>query len=762
MAVPSRADVLAYFEEHQDDVITLRELVDDLGVDSDDRHDLRDLLSALVEDGAIVRLKSKLYRAKAKDLGPKPEWTSPSKPAHGSPRRPRDDSKPKLSKGGLQLGIEPTQLVGVLQHMGGRAMAACSRPSGGRGPSATDELEYIPLEGDFAGLKKGDAAVFEIDQGRHRTATVAEVLGDPRQPRIEAMRIALARGFRTTFSEEAEAEARSFRTPELDDEHEDLRKMAFVTIDGEDAKDFDDAVYAEREGGGFRLWVAIADVSYYVSTGSALDRDGFHRGTSVYFPGQVLPMLPHALSSDLCSLRPKVDRLAFVSEMHVSSEGVVSDEKSYKAIICSAARLTYNQVEAALHKGEQNVAFEVGEPLRIFAECSRALRAQKARRGAIDLDLDEPQLVLGADGRPTGSVSRARLEAHRLIEDAMLAANSAIAREMHRRKLPAAYRVHEKPNADKLALVRMAAASFGYKHALPDVPSAAMIAKFVRALQNEERGPILLPLVLRSMARARYSDERLGHFALAEPDYLHFTSPIRRFPDLLVHKSLASNGKDAPVDLARATTWLSEREQSSERSEREVDDFYRCLLAEPLVGQEFPAVVTGVTDFGVFARVLDPYIEGLIGVRSLSDDYYALDELGLRLIGRRNGRSIGLGDQIKVEIKDVRPLRRQIGLEWVGGGEQRVRPTRDDRRPRDDRRAQQERRPSRDDRPPRHGEKREEKRQEPARGGSDFLARARERVARGEIGSKTSGGGGHGHGKKSAGGKKKFSKKRWK
>jgi ribonuclease R len=849
MGVPSTSDLLNYFSDNPEDEITLRDLVDHFDVAGDDRHAFRDLLSELVEERKIIRVKSKLYRMKPVDLGPKPEWSAPVK-SHKKP------PPPKLSKGGLQLGIEPTQLVGILQHMGGRAVAACSRP--GQGRAAADELEYIPIEGDFAGLKKGDAAVFEIDNDKKRTASVAKILGDPRQPKIEAMRIGLGRGFRVTFSDEAEAMARSFKTPEMEDGRRDLRKLPFCTIDGEDAKDFDDAVYCEREGSGFRLWVAIADVSHYVRTGSALDRDGFHRGTSVYFPGLVLPMLPPALSDDLCSLRPKVDRYAFVAEMHVSSEGVVSDEKSYKALFCSAARLTYNQVEAALHKGEQNAAHAMGEPLRVFAECSRALRAQKARRGAIDLDLEESQIILDAEGKPKGSVARVRLEAHRLIEDAMLAANSAIAREMYARKLPAAYRVHESPNADKLSLLRMAAQSFGYQHPLPDAPNVLQIAKFVRALQNEERGPLLLPLVLRSMARARYSDQRLGHFALAEPDYLHFTSPIRRFPDLLVHRSLGSNGKDAPKDMANACLWLSEREQSAERSSREVEDYYRCLIAEPLQGQEHKAIITGVTEFGAFAKIGDPYIEGLIPVRTLGDDYYALDELGLRLIGKRNGRSLGLGDEITVLVKEVRPARRQVTFEWTGGGQQRARPRfetgnqREDRRPRgrdergpprgrdergpprgrdergpprgrdergpprgrdergpprgrdergpprgrdergpprgrdergpprgrDERgppRGRDERGPprGRDERgpPPRRDDNRpapsprDERSQEeraPAPAG-DFMSRAREKVARGEIGSpSTRGPRGDDKRGKTGGGKNKFSKKRWK
>jgi ribonuclease R len=236
---------------------------------------------------------------------------------------------------------------------------------------------------------------------------------------------------------------------------------------------------------------------------------------------------------------------------------------------------------------------------------------------------------------------------------------------MHQRHLPAAYRVHEKPNDDKLAIVRQAAASFGYHHPLPERPNAGQVARFVRALANEPRGKTLLPLVLRAMSRARYSAERLGHFALAEPDYLHFTSPIRRFPDLLVHRSLGSSGGDAPADIARACALLSEREQASERVERDVDDYYRCLLAEPLVGEEFDATVTGAAEFGVFVQMAEPYVEGLVPVRTMGDDYYSLDEVGLRLFGRRTGRSIGVGDVVRVRITEVRRQRRQIEFEWI-------------------------------------------------------------------------------------------------
>ncbi len=654
MALPSAGEVLAFFEANKEEAVTLRALIDAFGVQADDRRAFRALIADLADAEKIVRIKSKLYKAKHTPLE-KPEWTTPSKPRGKKPA-----PEQKLSKGGIKLGIEPTQLVGVVQHMAGKVMAACAYG---------DELEYIPLTGDSRGLKKNDAAVFEIIETKQkRVAQVALALGAPSEPRVEVLRAALSRGFRATFSEEALSAASAFSPPgdaDLTHGRQDLRARPFVTIDGEDAKDFDDAVYAERHGDGFRLYVAIADVSHYVRPKSAIDREGFHRGTSVYFPGFVLPMLPHTLSDDLCSLRPEVPRLTLCCEMQVDGSGEVVSEKVYHALIRSAARLTYNQVEAALHKGEDNPAKRVGEPLVVFAECARRLREAKTRRGAIDLDLDEPQLQLGPDGRPTGSVARARLEAHRLIEDAMLAANSAVARVMHRHKWPAAYRVHEAPNDEKLTLVRLAAEGMGYRHPLPDGPTTAQVAKFVRALQNEPKGPILLPLVLRAMARARYGSERLGHYALAAADYLHFTSPIRRFPDLVVHRSFTTSGRDAPTDIARACQWMSEREQSAERCEREVDDYYRCLLAEPLVGQEFDAVVTGVLDFGAFVRMEQPYLEGLIPVRSFGEDFYVLDELGLRLRGRRSGHSIGLGDRIRVKLTEARPLRRQIAFQWL-------------------------------------------------------------------------------------------------
>lgn len=684
-------------------MVTLRELMHAFDVDKVEQNVFSQVIEDLSRDKRILRVKTKLYTAapqsqagseapsgagprrelsrreptmrsfrpgggpaaaKKNARGQRPEisegkrerFKATFKPP-GRSDRPVVDPK-KLRPGQGERRVSP-QVVGVLMQLEPRPVARIF----------ADEKEIIvPVAGDLSGLGKGDAAVFARGQGMEgESLSLVMPLGDPKQPRVTAFQLAMDQGFLAKHSEQAEATARQFSLPALDADHEDIRHLALCTIDGEDAKDFDDAVFAEKKDGGFRLVVAIADVSHYVRPGNILDQEGYARGTSVYLPGFALPMLPHALSDDLCSLKPDVDRLCFAVDMRVSAEGEVSNVRSFRALMRSRARLTYREVEDALHKGADNKAKAMGQPLLDFAECARALRAAKSRRGALDLDLPEPQIMLDAKGFPVGSVARERLEAHRLIEDAMLACNSAVAKQMQHHSWPAAYRVHEKPNDEKLAVLKEMAATLGYRIPLPERPRAKDLSAFVRKLMLEPKGPWLLTYVLRSMARAHYSAEPLGHYALAEPDYLHFTSPIRRFPDLIVHRSLGSHGRDAPRHLAGACEHLSEREQSSEKCERQVSDHYRCLLVLPQVGEEFDATITSVLDFGAFAQVKEPFFEGLIPMRTLGNDYYELDHSGTRLLGRRSGESLGVGDEIRVRLKEVRLARRQIELEWVRG-----------------------------------------------------------------------------------------------
>lgn len=536
---------------------------------------------------------------------------------------------------------------------------------------SNDEMEAIvAVQGDLRGLKVGDAAVFhkrETREGEHLEVELP--LGDPEAPRVTVYEIAMRHAFIAKFSPEAERMSSTMQRPgpeHLQDGRVDVRHLPLVTIDGDDAKDFDDAVYAEKraDGNGFRLVVAIADVSHYVRPGSALDQEGQARGTSVYFPGFVLPMLPYALSDDLCSLRPDEDRLCFIADMHIDSEGKIASSKSYRGLMRSRARLTYGEVEAAVNQGVQNKAAGLGQPLADFTECSRLLRRAKEKRGALDLDMPEGLILLGKDGMPTDSVRRSRFESHRLIEDAMLAANSAIAAEMRGKDIPAAYRVHAEPSEQKLELLTRMAQQIGVRARLPLPPSPKQLATYVDELSHAPGGKLLVPNVLRALARAEYKAEPLGHYALASPDYLHFTSPIRRFPDLVTHRSLGSLGRDAPKRLDLMCASLSERERAAETASRSVNDFYRCLLAKPMIGDEFDATVISVLEFGVFVETDKPYLEGLLPVRSLGGEYFEIDE-GMTRLHSRSGRSVALGDKLRVRLRDVRLSKRQLEFELV-------------------------------------------------------------------------------------------------
>lgn len=553
-----------------------------------------------------------------------------------------------------------TQIVGVMTQLS----PPIARVS-------TDEYEaLIPVHGDLQGIKVGDAAVFNKHEARDGENLVVELpLGDPEQPRVTVYDLATRNAFIARFSADAERMSSTMQRPgpeHLVDGRVDVRNLPLVTIDGDDAKDFDDAVFAEKrkDGNGFRLVVAIADVSYYVRPGSLLDQEGQARGTSVYFPNFVLPMLPYALSDDLCSLRPDEDRLCFVADMHIDTEGKIASSKSYRGLMRSRARLTYSQVEAAVNRGESNAASALGQPLADFTECSRLLRRAKERRGALDLDMPEGMIIVGKDGMPTDSVRRSRFESHRLIEDAMLAANTAIAMETKRENIPAAYRVHDQPSPQKLELLLRMAAQMGMRMKLEIPPTPKQLANFVETMVKNPGGKLLIPNVLRSLARAEYKAEPMGHYALAAPDYLHFTSPIRRFPDLVTHRSLGTLGKDAPKRLDLLCQSLSERERAAEMASRSVNDYYRCLLAKPMIGEEFDATINSVLDFGVFVETDKPYLEGLVPVRSIGGEFFELDEGMTRLTGR-SGRSVGLGDKVRVRLRDVRMSKRQLEFEIV-------------------------------------------------------------------------------------------------
>ena len=438
----------------------------------------------------------------------------------------------------------------------------------------------------------------------------------------------------------------------------DLRDKLIFTIDGDDAKDFDDAVSLEKlDNGHYLLGVHIADVSHYVTPGSPLDQEAYRRGTSVYYPGHVVPMLPFALSHGICSLNPKVDRLTFSALMEVDADGRRHQTRFAKSVIRSAARMTYNKVnrilagDAALR---QEYAFLV-PAAEAMNRLAHALYKRRIERGALELEIPETEITVDENGQPTAIHNRARGESEKLIEEFMLQANEAVAEYMCRHEYPTVYRVHENPDPEKLRVFAQFARPFGYRIDPSKAEDTAQFQAVLRGAKNDPKQRILPTLLLRSLARARYADECIGHYGLKARFYLHFTSPIRRYPDLIAHRMLqkalsgeafTEKDKNWCEDAAAQSTT---REQAADNCERGIDKLFIAAYMKQFIGEEFDAEVSGVQAFGVFAA-LENGCEGLIRVELLEGDYYQYDEQHMALTGRHTGKRFTIGTPIRVRL----------------------------------------------------------------------------------------------------------------
>jgi ribonuclease R len=469
----------------------------------------------------------------------------------------------------------------------------------------------------------------------------------------------------------------------------DLRNTPLITIDGEDAKDFDDAVWCEPNRDGFRLVVAIADVSHYVRPGTPLDDEAQLRATSVYFPGFVVPMLPETLSNGICSLMPKVDRLCFVCDMQVARDGVVTDAKFYEAVMNSHARLTYTEVWNAVGDGipeeDHGAALAKIGPLlpqvQRLHQLYRILDKARAKRGAIEFETSEVRFVLGPQGEVTQAGMLQRNDAHKLIEECMIAANVQAAEFLLAARIPAPYRDHDKPPEAKYADLEEFLKEF--KLRLP--PWGKLQPRDFRALLEKIRerpeAALLESVILRSQSLAVYAPDNIGHFGLALAAYAHFTSPIRRYPDLLVHRAIKhalAGGKPdqftyTPHAMAALSLQCSERSRRADEASREVDERYRAAWMEQHVGGQFDGTISGVTSFGLFVELDDSKVNGLVHVTQLPNDFYHFDPIRKTLTGERRGREFRLGDRVRIVVLKASLEERKIDFRLVeeGGGGQR-------------------------------------------------------------------------------------------
>jgi ribonuclease R len=482
---------------------------------------------------------------------------------------------------------------------------------------------------------------------------VAEVLGHHADPGME-IEIAVRKfDLPHEFSRKAMAAAQALPDsvqPKDTEGRRDLRALEFATIDGETAKDFDDAVFARRDGKGWRLWVAIADVSHYVRHGDALDRDARERGTSVYFPRRVIPMLPEKLSNGLCSLNPNVDRLAMVCEMAITPQGEVVRYEFYAGVIRSHARLTYTEVWDRLSSGR------APENLRVLYELFHALFAERSRRGAIDFDTLETRMVFDARGKIERIVPEPRNDAHRIIEECMLAANVCAGNLLHTRKQPVLYRVHDVPAADKVAALRDFLAELGLQLPGGEIPQPKDYARLLERIRKRPDFGLLQTILLRSLKQAVYSPSNVGHFGLAFDAYVHFTSPIRRYPDLLVHRAIKAalaQKKYVEQDWEDLGRHCSETERRADEASRDVENWLKCYYMRDHVGRTFSGSITGVVPFGLFVTLDDYFVDGLVHISELGRDYFQFDAARHMLLGERTGRRFRLADRMTVKLVRV-------------------------------------------------------------------------------------------------------------
>ena len=707
---PSRAEVLAFIRESTQPV-GKREIARAFHLRGDQRVELKALLKDLKHDGLLERPeRRKLARPGAlpavavvevseidadgeliarpalwqRDEAPPRIYLAPER--RGRPAlAPGDRVLARLKRlpdGTYEgqpirvLGGAPKRLLGIYDPAmdGGRLHPTDRRAKG--------DFRLAPA--DAGGARAGDLVLVEVKPHHKRLglrdARVVERLGAMDNPQALSLISIHEHGLPTVFAPDALAEAEAARPSRLG-KRADLRELPLVTIDGADARDFDDAVWAEADPetpGGWHLLVAIADVAHYVRPGSALDRDAYARGNSAYFPDRVVPMLPEALSNGWCSLRPDEARPVLVAHLWLDGDGRLVRHRFERGLMRSAARLTYAQVQAAHDGAPDEATAALLEPvIRPLYGAYRALAKARRARGTLDLDLPELQVVLGEAGAVVGIEPRARLDSHRLIEEFMITANVAAAETLEARHQPCMYRVHDAPDPQKLEALRQVLASFGQRLARGQVIRPRHFARILESVAGEAHAALVSGLVLRAQSQAAYAPDNLGHFGLALTRYAHFTSPIRRYADLLVHRALIAGlglgagglKADAGPGFEESGRHISMTERRAQAAEREAVDRFTAAFLRERVGALFGGRITGVTRFGLFVQLDETGADGLVPISSLPDDFYDHLEAEHRLLGRRWGRSYRLGERVKARLVEANPLTGGLLLALVKDGD---------------------------------------------------------------------------------------------
>ncbi|HEY2624000.1 MAG TPA: ribonuclease R [Dyella sp.] len=686
--IPSREAILALLAE-RGELLTEARIAETLSLhDENDLNALRKRLGAMVRDGQLLLGRRGGY-APANKLDLIPGVVLANAEGYGF-LRPDD--------GGDDLYLSPQQMRMVLH--GDRVLASVvgidrrGRKQGAivevlqrRSPRLVGRVviengvmlvapddrrlhqDIMIVPGQDMGASSGQIVVAEITDppSPHRgpLGAIRAVLGERLQPSLLVEMAIASHDLPHEWPDVVVREAAQVEPEVSAAEREgrmDLRTLPLVTIDGADARDFDDAVFAEpRRGGGYRLVVAIADVSHYVRVGAALDREAYERSTSTYFPGFVVPMLPETLSNGICSLNPKVERLCMVCDMQIDAEGVVIRSKFYDAVMRSHARLTYDRVWQAIGLNEADARHELADvmpQLEHLHGLYKLMAAQRKRRGAIDFETPEVKFRLDQTGEVAAMGATQRNDAHKLIEECMIAANVQAALFLEKKKIPALFRAHEPPPAEKYEDLQQFLREFKLRMPPVDEVTPGDFADVLRLVQDRPERELIQSVLLRAQSMAAYQPDNRGHFGLALEAYAHFTSPIRRYPDLLVHRAIRyaiTGGKPSgysytPTEMAGMAVHCSQRERRAEEAERDVDERFKCAWMSKHVGSEFEGTVTGVTSFGLFVELDESKVSGLVHISQLSNDYYHFDPVRHLLKGERTGAQHRLGDHVRIQV----------------------------------------------------------------------------------------------------------------
>jgi ribonuclease R len=697
----TKKNILAHLKE-QDGAIHFAGILREFG-GRHVKHELKRMLEDMTEDGEIVRFKGNSYAI-----------ATAVKSIRGKLQTHRDGYGFVTPEGGGEDIFIPQRQMKSAMHgdtvevraersrmgggkLDGRILAVTERATNRvvgryeetrRGAIVIPEETRLNLFLNIAPKNRGRAedgqqVVAEISSypigGRPAEGRIVEILGWPDDPEVEVQSAIRRFDLPHQFGKDTLAEAEAIPETVSNDDLKgrvDLRNMPTVTIDGETARDFDDAVAIRREGNNFRLWVSIADVSNYVKPDSPLDRDAYLRGTSVYFPDRCIPMLPERLSNGICSLNPQVDRLTMTAEMLFDRSGKMLESQFYPSVIKSSARLTYTIVKQIIVDDNQEISdkFRLLVPMLVeMKELALILMAMRKQRGSIDFDLPEPEIIIGLTGATEGIIRAERNLAHQLIEEFMLAANEAVAGYITDKNIPFLYRVHENPDPAKLINFQEFVYGFGYEfQLLEDRVNPAELQRLLTQAAGRPEERMVNYALLRCMKQARYAAENLNHFGLASSCYCHFTSPIRRYPDLVVHRILRAVLSDskklaiATENLSAVAEHTSKRERIAMEAERDIVDLKKIQFMQKHIGEEYDGYITGVTGFGLFVELKELFVEGLVHISTLNDDMYTHIENKHSLVGRSTRKTLRIGDEARVKVASVSPATRKIEFILVG------------------------------------------------------------------------------------------------